>query len=381
MTGVMHLLADTERILIVDDEEYVRIVLVDLLAAHGYECVTADGPAAARRLLAAESFALVLTDVNMPGESGFDFAHEVHLDYPSTAVVLVTGVDDRRIAEDALAQGAFGYVLKPFRPNELLINVVNALRRRALEIENRHHRERLEQTVLERTGTLRETIARLESSQVELRRLREETIRRLSWAAEFRNQETGEHIVRVSLYCSLLARLAGFDAARSELIQVASPMHDVGKIGIPDRILLKPGPLTPEERQVMEAHAEMGHRILAGSGVELLDLAAVMALTHHERIDGRGYPQRLRGNEIPVEGRIAAVADVFDALTSDRVYRPAYQPEEARALMLEGRGTQFDADLLDLFFGAFDDLLAIRRATADGARVETVLVGRRAAAG
>jgi putative two-component system response regulator len=259
--------------------------------------------------------------------------------------------------------------------------VVNALRRRALEIENRHHRERLEQTVLERTGTLRETIARLESSQVELRRLREETIRRLSWAAEFRNQETGEHIVRVSLYCSLLARLAGFDAARSELIQVASPMHDVGKIGIPDRILLKPGPLTPEERQVMEAHAEMGHRILAGSGVELLDLAAVMALTHHERIDGRGYPQRLRGNEIPVEGRIAAVADVFDALTSDRVYRPAYQPEEARALMLEGRGTQFDADLLDLFFGAFDDLLAIRRATADGARVETVLVGRRAAPG
>ncbi len=178
----------------------------------------------------------------------------------------------------------------------------------------------------------------------------------------------------MSLYCALLARLAGFDTDRAELIRIASPMHDVGKIGIPDRILLKPGTLTDEERQVMEAHAEMGHRILAGSNVELLDLAALMALTHHERIDGTGYPHGLAGEEIPIEGRIAAVADVFDALTSDRVYRPAFQPDEARTLMFGGRGTQFDAGLLDLFFGAFDDVLAIRRATADGPRVEPARV-------
>ncbi len=127
----------------------------------------------------------------MPGESGFDFAHEVHLDYPDTAVVLVTGVDDHHIAEAALAQGAYGYVLKPFKANELLINVVNALRRRALELENRHHRDRLEQAVLEHTATLRDTIARLEASEGEARRLREETIRRLSWAAEFRDRKTG----------------------------------------------------------------------------------------------------------------------------------------------------------------------------------------------
>ena len=205
--------------------------------------------------------------------------------------------------------------------------------------------------MLARTTALRETIAQLESSDTELRRLREETIRRLSWAAEFRNQETGEHIVRMSLYCALLARLAGLDTEQAELIRIASPMHDVGKIGIPDRILLKPGHLTAEEREVMEAHAEMGHRILAGSGVELLDLAAEMALTHHERIDGSGYPRGLAGNAIPVEGRICAIADVFDALTSDRVYRQAFQPDEARELMLQGRGTQFDADLLDLFVG------------------------------
>jgi putative two-component system response regulator len=220
--------------------------------------------------------------------------------------------------------------------------------------------------VLDRTSALRDTIAQLEASESELRRLREETIRRLSWAAEFRNQETGEHIVRMSLYCALLARLAGLDADHAELIRIASPMHDVGKIGIPDRILLKPGRLTEEERRIMEAHTEMGHRILAGSGVELLDVAAEMALTHHERIDGTGYPGGLAGDEIPIAGRICAVADVFDALTSDRVYRKAFRPDEARQVMLDGRGTQFDAELLDLFFGAFDDVLAIRRAAADG---------------
>jgi putative two-component system response regulator len=292
--------------------------------------------------------------------------------YPDTAVVMVTGMDDRSYADAAIELGAYGYVLKPFKPNELIINVGNALRRRTLEIENRSSRERLEQTVLDRTAALRDTIAQLESSDAELRRLREETIRRLSWAAEFRNQETGEHIVRMSLYSALLARLAGLDADRAEAIRIASPMHDVGKIGIPDRILLKPGRLTDEERKVMEAHTEMGYRILAGSGVELLDLAAMMALTHHERIDGTGYPTGAAGEAIPIEGRICAIADVFDALTADRVYRPAFQPDEAHSLMLEGRGTQFDAELLDLFFSSFDDVLAIRRAAGTGT-IETTL--------
>ena len=362
----------SERILIVDDEDQIRTLLARLLSPHGYDCLTAESAAAARRLLKETEVDLVLSDVNMPGESGIDFTREVLAQYPDTAVVMVTGMDDRRYADIAIELGAYGYVLKPFKPNELIINVGNALRRRTLEIENRSHRERLEQTVLDRTAALRDTIARLESSDSELRRLREETIRRLSWAAEFRNQETGEHIVRMSLYCTLLARLAGLETDRAELIRIASPMHDVGKIGIPDRILLKPGRLTEDERRVMQAHTEMGHRILAGSGVELLDLAAEMALTHHERIDGTGYPAGATGEEIPIEGRICAIADVFDALTSDRVYRQAFQPDEARAMMLEGRGTQFDAELLDLFFGSFEDVLAIRRAAGAGANDQTV---------
>ena len=291
-----------ERILIVDDEDQIRTLLARLLGAHGYECLTAESAAAARRLLKETHVALVLSDVNMPGESGIDFTREVLAHFPDTAVVMVTGMDDRSYADAAIELGAYGYVLKPFKPNELIINVGNALRRRTLEIENRNHRERLEQTVLDRTAALRDTIAQLESSDTELRRLREETIRRLSWAAEFRNQETGEHIIRMSLYCALLARLAGLDGERAELIRIASPMHDVGKIGIPDRILLKPGRLTDDERKVMEAHTEMGHRILAGSQVELLDLAALMALTHHERIDGTGYPARHRRRRDPDRG-------------------------------------------------------------------------------
>jgi len=363
-----------QRILVVDDEAQIRSLLTRLLEAQGYACSTAAGASEARRLLAADDFALVLCDVNMPGESGLDFAQEVLVDYPDTAIVMATGADDRRHAERALANGAYGYMLKPFKPNELLINVVNALRRRTLEIENRESRNRLEQTVLERTSTLRETIAQLESSESELRRLREETIRRLAWAAEFRSNETGQHLLRMSLYCTLLARLVGLDADRTEMIRIASPMHDVGKIGIPDRILLKPTFLTPEERAVMQAHTEMGHRILTGSGVELLDLAATLALTHHERIDGQGYPGGLEDDDIPLEGRIAAIADVFDALTSDRVYRLAFRPDEAREQMLTGRGTQFDQELLDLFFGAWDDVLAIRRAASDGRPMQTALL-------
>jgi putative two-component system response regulator len=294
---------------------------------------------------------------------------------------MVTGMDDRRYADVAIELGAYGYILKPFKPNELIINVGNALRRRTLEIENRGHREQLEQTVLDRTSALRDTIAQLESSDSELRRLREETIRRLSSAAEFRSQETGEHILRMSLYCSLLARLASIDAERAEMIRIASPMHDVGKLGIPDRILLKPGRLTGEERTVMEGHAEIGYRILAGSDVELLDLAALMALTHHERIDGTGYPRGLEGDEIPIEGRIAAIADVFDALTSDRVYRAAFQPDEARTMMEEGRGTQFDAHLLDLFLEAFDDVVAIRRSATSGSADQSYAMALTHAAG
>jgi PAS domain S-box-containing protein len=194
--------------------------------------------------------------------------------------------------------------------------------------------------------------------EASLRRSREETIRRLSRAAEYRDDETGAHIERVSRYCELIAISLGLDPERCEQLRIASPMHDVGKIGIPDAILLKPGPLNAEERAEIERHAEIGHCILNGSDAALLDLAATIAWTHHERWDGHGYPRGLEQEEIPLAGRIAAVADVFDALTSHRIYRPAMSYPEAVAIMRSGRGSQFDPRVLDVFLEAESEIRA-----------------------
>ncbi len=230
----------------------------------------------------------------------------------------------------------------------------NELRRRAADLnDNLVERAQIEQR-------LRETIADLERSETALALSQEETIMRLSIAVETRDQETGDHIERMGRYCALLANKIGWDEARCELLRIAAPLHDVGKIAIPDAILLKPGALTPEERTEMEKHAEIGHEILAGSDSPLLDLAARIALSHHEHWDGGGYPNGLMGGEIPIEGRMAAIADVFDALTSDRVYRPAMTVERALAIMSEGRGTHFDPELLDVFFDSIVEVLMIR---------------------
>ena len=346
------------RILIVDDEEPTRRLLGRLLEGYNYACTLAADAHEARSRLEEEQFALILCDVNMPGESGLQLIKYVISEHPDTAAVMVTGLDDPQLANIALEVGAYGYIIKPFESNEVLINVANALRRRRLEIENKAHREKLEQTVLQRTAALRHALKRLEFAA-------EETIRRLAIAAEFRDDETARHIQRMSLYCALLARRTGLDAERCELIRIASPMHDIGKIGTPDHILLKPGKFTPEEFQIITRHTDIGYRILFGSEAELLKLAATIAWTHHEKFDGTGYPRGLAGEAIPLEGRIAAIADAFDALTSKRVYKPAFPVEQATDLMRTHRGKQFDPSLLDVFLGSMDEVLAIRNQYAD----------------
>ena len=356
-------------ILLVDDEISVLRQLHRLLEGQGYSCATATSAEEARKLLADRSFDLILSDVNMPGDSGLELLEDVSRDHSDTATVMVTGMDDRAFAERALAMGAYGYVIKPFESNEILIDVSNALRRRTLEIDNRKHREKLEQMVHERTADLWNAVRRLESAERAVRQSREETIQRLSIAAEFRDDDTAAHVNRMSRYCELIARRVGEDYDRCELIRTASVMHDVGKIGIPDRILLKPGPLTDEEFDVMRTHAEIGYRILSGStDSDLLEAAATIALTHHEWWDGTGYPKGLGGEDIPLLGRIAAIADVFDALTSDRVYRKGFKFGEAMEMMTAERGTHFDPTLLDLFFGSLNDVVEINVA---GAAVDT----------
>jgi len=333
------------RILVVEDEELVARLVARTLERRGFAAILArDASEAARRLDEGEH-EIVLCDVNLPGASGLELTRHLLASRPDTAVVMISGLDDPGVADEALTLGAYGYVVKPFTENELLIGVANALRRRSLELERRSRNEELERLVRARTAALR--------------RSHEETIRRLAWAAEYRDEDTGRHIERMSLFCDLLATSAGIGDERRDLLRNASPLHDVGKIGIPDSILLKPGALTPAEWEVMRTHAEIGHRLLSGSGAELLDLAALVAYTHHERVDGTGYPRGLLGEHIPLEGRIAAVADVFDALTSDRVYRPALPVDEALAVMRDGRATRFDPRLLDLFLDAIDDVVAI----------------------
>jgi HD-GYP domain-containing protein (c-di-GMP phosphodiesterase class II) len=205
-----------------------------------------------------------------------------------------------------------------------------------------HRREKLEREIDSRSGELERAFSELEIAQAE-------TVQRLSMAVEFRDEDTGAHIERIGRFSTLLAEQVGMEPEFCATLSHAAPLHDVGKVAIPDAILLKPGQLTAEERAIVETHAEEGHRLLRGSSSSILDLAATIALSHHEKWDGSGYPRGAVGESIPIEGRIVAVADVFDALTSDRVYRNAFTVEEAVEMMLEQRGRHFDPVLLDAF--------------------------------
>lgn len=358
-------LLDNRNILIVDDEEPIRRVIGYLLSPHGYPVDFAADAREARKKLDTHPFALMLCDVNMPGESGMDLVRNILSERPETAAIMVTGLDSSVLANAAIEVGAFGYIVKPFESSEVLINVANALRRRKLELENRFHRENLEDIVRTRTIALQQALDWLERSEKELRLSREETIQRLAIAAEFRDSSTARHIHRMSHYCELLARRCGLSSDRCDLIRTASPMHDIGKIGTPDHVLLKPGKFTQEEFGVIAQHAEIGYRILSGSDAELLKVAAVIAYTHHERFDGTGYPRGLKGEAIPIEGRIASIADAFDALTTQRVYKPAFEIGHTIELMLKHRGEHFDPELLDIFFSSTDELVRIRDQYAD----------------
>jgi putative two-component system response regulator len=359
---------DTEpaRVLIVDDDDLVRRALSRILDRQGYQCWTAAHALEARALVAKQTFDLMLVDVSMPGESGLELSRSLLKEHPELAVVVVSGHGSPLAAREAFSIGVYGFVLKPVQVNEVLINVVNALRRRKLEAENRQHREHLEKLVEQRASALRDAIERLRAAEREIRNSQAETIHRLSKAAEFRDNETARHIERMSRYCEMIAARLGLPEERSSMLRLASPLHDIGKIGTPDHILLKPGKLTPEEFAIMREHAENGYRILAASDSELLRVAASIARTHHERMDGKGYPRGLVGKEIPLEGRIAAVADVFDALTSVRVYKAAMSNEKSISILEEGRDTHFDGHVLDAFLASMGQVVSIQADFADG---------------
>ena len=359
-TSRSHIAPTTGRVLVVDDEELTRRLLARVLTDAGNTCRMAADGAEARKALAEDHFDVVLTDMNMPGGSGAELISHIADEHRATAVIMVTGVDDAKLADFALRLGAYGYMIKPFKPTEMVIAVSNALRRRALELAMRRQNATLERVVNERTQELSDALARLGDANEEVRLSREQTIHRLALAAEYRDGPTARHVERMSRYCGLLAAEVGLSAERCEEIRLASLMHDVGKIGVPDQILLKPGSLDPAEWEVMRSHTELGYKILCDSGSELLDTAATIALTHHERMDGTGYPHGLSGDDIPIEGRVAAVADVFDALTSDRVYRQAFSISEARDYLERQKGSHFDPIVVEAFTDSRDRVEEIR---------------------
>ncbi|MGH2875432.1 MAG: HD domain-containing phosphohydrolase [Solirubrobacteraceae bacterium] len=352
-------------ILLVDDEPALRRWERRVLEAQRYTCAEAADVPEARTALSADRYELALLDVNLPGGSGMELLSQIRVDHPDTAVLMITGEDDLGLATAAIELGAYGYLVKPVRAGELVINVTNAMHRRRRESELLRRLERLETSREQAERELRGALTPDPGTDDVVKLLESETVNRLVRLAEFRDAGTGQHLIRMGRYCELIGLELGLEPDWCSQLRLAAELHDVGKVAIPDRILLKPGRLTANEREVMKTHTEIGHRILSDSESELLQTAATTALTHHERWDGTGYPRGLVDGEIPIEGRIAAVADVFDALTSDRVYRPAFPVGMAVEMMEDERGRQFEPVIFDALHGAFDRVESIRRTFGD----------------
>jgi len=333
-------------ILIADDEFAVCNVVRRCLETEGHQCDVAHDGREALRKLSESRYDLLITDIMMPNLSGMSLLAEVRKAHPTLGVIILTALDDRQIAMPALRMGAYGYMIKPFDQNELLINVAGALERTRLMRLKEQYEQELEERVRERTSRIREREAEI-------------TVR-LAYAAEHRDLETGAHIRRIGLFAGLLAEARGWSPEAVEDIRLAAPMHDIGKIGVPDHILLKPGKLTPEEFDLVKRHAEIGAKILEGSNVPLVRMARDIALYHHERWDGTGYPHALAGEAIPEAARIVGIVDVYDALTSPRIYRAAFSEDVAVATMREERGKHFEPALLDCFLELLPDLRAAR---------------------
>lgn len=326
------------RILIVDDEAAVRRLLARLLEGQGYKCVLAAGAEEARAKLSRESFHLLLCDMRMPGESGLELVREVTPRYPEMAVVFVSGLDDPEVAQMALKQGAYGYILKPFRTNELLIQVANALRRRELEIARRSHVRELERKVDERTQELQRTLS-------DLRQSMEGIVRAISLTVESRDPYTAGHQRRVAELSRAIARELAMVPARIEGLYMAGLIHDLGKIAVPAEILSKPAKLSSVEFDLIKCHPQVGYEILRP--IQFPWPVADMVRQHHEKMDGSGYPLGLKGEEILLEARILVVADVVEAIASHRPYRPALGTERALEEIEQNRGILYDAQVVD----------------------------------
>lgn len=356
----------TIKILIVDDEPGIRQEVAECLSEEGYECLLAvNGEEGLNLIRDDPSIAVVLADIQMPGRSGLEMiaaaeaetGEERNLEF-----IILTGHGGAPEAIEALQLGVMNFLEKPVDVDHLVHVVRQAEELVVLKRARQRYQESLKADVEAKTIKIRGLLGTLEDAYAE-------AVDCLAMAAEFKDPETGNHIRRIGEYAKLVAAELGWPKERRRVIWLAAPLHDVGKIGTPDNVLLKPGKLTPDEVAIMKQHAEIGRRILSSSKHPVMLSAANIALGHHERWDGGGYPRGLKGAEVPIEARITMFGDIYDALRSERPYKPAFDHEKALSIMLEGDGrtdpSHFDPELLDVFRAQSDGFREIFDRLAD----------------
>ncbi len=325
---------DHPSILIVDDEPMIRELLENTMEGTDYLCHFAENGEQALKKMTNFVFDVIVTDIDMPIMDGIELAKIIKSKYTSDVIVM-TGQIQSYQYDEIISIGASDFVEKPFSPREIILRINRVLQERNLKKAT-------------------------EKAHLELKHSYIDSIHRLVMASEFKDEDTGDHIVRIGKYCTLLADKLGQSDEFIDTIHYSAPMHDIGKIGIPDKILLKPGKLTSEEFEIIKTHTQIGAKLLSESNSKILHMAYDIALNHHEKFNGTGYPRRLKGEDIPLVGRIVAIADTFDALTSKRPYKDPYPPEVTYDILKKERGEHFDPDVLDLFIENFDQFLTIR---------------------
>jgi putative nucleotidyltransferase with HDIG domain len=333
-------IVDAEKILVVDDEEAIREVVSTLLDSQGYQCTVRSNGRLALEAFRNDTFDLVLSDIVMPEMDGLKLLSALRDEDPDVPVIMVTAMHDISIALEAIRAGAYDYILKPFEKDQLHLSVRRALEHRRLVLENRTYQSDLEHLVAERTQQLSIALQDLEQSY-------DYTLEALGGALDAKDAETEGHCQRVTAFTITIARAMGVDKALLRHIARGAFLHDIGKMGVPDSILTKPGPLTPEEREIMRRHCDIGYAVL--KRIPFLKEAAEIVLSHQECYDGSGYPRGLKGEEIPMGARIFAVADTLDAMISDRPYRKALPISAAREEIQRFAGRQFDPRVVQYF--------------------------------
>jgi len=342
-------------VMVVDDQSTGRRILQELVGGLDplIQVEAFEDPLVALEYASERTPDLVITDYKMPFVDGIEFTRRFRMisGCQEVPLMVITVVEDRRVRYEALEAGATDFITRPLDHHECRARCRNLLTMRAQQ-----------RTIQDRAQWLERQVSLATS---EIRKRERETLLRLAKAGEYRDEGTGNHILRMARYSRLLAEAMGLDEVECDTIEIAAPMHDIGKIGIPDSILLKPGELTTHETRVMQKHTEIGFQILRGSPSRYLQEGAEIALGHHERFDGSGYPYGHRGEEIPIAARIVAVADVFDALTTERPYKHAWISEDAVAYIREQSGRHFDPACVSAFMERLEEILEIRSRLCD----------------